>query len=518
VTAPGRTIERPTRRAATDSERAALAAGALIILGALGAGILAADAPLLVVVGASALFLAIAMVLRPDVATVAAIAVIYSNAAVVLVRFHGMPPFAAAFVPALLLVPAARDLVVRRLPLVVAPAMGWMIVLLGVYVISALFSAETQRSWDAVTIFLTEGFLLYFLIINVIRGPALLRSVTWALLGSGAFVSVFAVHQVITGNFDSNYLGFAQADTTIRTGVTTLTGEVLQPRMAGSIGETNRFAQTMLMLVPLGIFRVVDERSTVLRLIAGIFTFLITMGVILSFSRGAAVGLAALVVALMAMRMIRARYVLVVILTLGLILAAFPQYTNRITSLLGIGAPEGTPAAVDNSLLSRITETAAAGLVMLDHPLIGVGPAMFPVYYEPYANTVGILVRDDAEREAHNLYLGVGAELGIPGLIVFLIVGLSVVRALMKARRASIVRRPDLERLTTPFLLALFTYYVTGMFLHLSFARFFWVVLAVATAAALITLREVASEQATNVRGEASARRLLPQRPLDQSV
>jgi hypothetical protein len=101
---------------------------------------------------------------------------------------------------------------------------------------------------------------------------------------------------------------------------------------------------------------------------------------------------------------------------------------------------------------------------------------------------------------------------------VFLIVGLSVVRALMKARRASIVRRPDLERLTTPFLLALFTYYVTGMFLHLSFARFFWVVLAVATAAALITLREVASEQATNVRGEASARRLLPQRPLDQSV
>ena len=40
---------------------------------------------------------------------------------------------------------------------------------------------------------------------------------------------------------------------------------------------------------------------------------------------------------------------------------------------------------------------------------------------------------------------------------------------LLAARRASIDRRPDLERLTTPFLLALMTYYVTGMFLHLSF-------------------------------------------------
>ena len=520
MTAPGWTLGRASERRAERADRTAIAAAAFIVLGALAAGILAADAPLLVVAAASGLFLAIAMVLRPDVATLTSIGVIYSNAAVVLVRFHGLPVFVAAFVPLLMLVPLARDLVVRRLPVVAPPAMGWMVVLLGIYFVSALFSADTKRSWDAVTVFLTEGFILFFLLINVIRTPEMVRSVTWVLLAAGAFVSLFAVHQNLTGNYDSNYFGFAQADATIRTGVTTLTGDVLQPRMAGSIGETNRFAQTMLMLVPLGIFRAVAERSAALRLTAGVMTVLITVGVILSFSRGAAVGLAALVVALMAMRMIRAHHVLVIVTALVLILAAFPQYTNRITSLAGVGGFEQAgSSAVDNSLLSRVTETVAAGLVMLDHPLIGVGPAMFPAYYEPYANTVGILVRNDAEREAHNLYLGVGAELGLPGLIAFLLVALSVVGLLRKARRVSLPSRPDLERLTTPFLLALLTYYVTGLFLHLSFGRFYWLMLAVATAAAIVTLREVApSDEPTEVREAGRRRPALAQRPLDQSV
>jgi putative inorganic carbon (HCO3(-)) transporter len=311
---------------------------------------------------------------------------------------------------------------------------------------------------------------------------------------------VLSVHQVVTGNYDSNYLGFAQADSAIRTGATTLAGDVLQPRMAGSIGETNRFAQTMLMLVPLGLFRMIGERSMPLRVVAGLMTLAITLGVVLSFSRGGAVGLAALVVALMVLRLVRARHVLVLVVVLGLILVAFPQYTNRITSLAdqgGLGDSTST-AVTDTSLLSRATETLAAALVMVDHPVLGVGPGMFPIHYEAYAEVVGILIRNDAAREAHNLYLGIGAELGIPGLLVFLIIAGLTVRMLLAARRVSITRRPDLERLTTPFVLALMTYYVTGLFLHLSFGRFYWMILAVAGAAAIITLREAATDTASD--------------------
>lgn len=502
MSAPGTTI-RPTGPPAAQrapADRSAVAMAILIIMGALAAGILASDAPLLTVAGASALFLGVAIILRPDIATLTTIAILYTNAAVVAVRFHGVPFFVGAFVPLLLMVPLARDLVVRRLPVVAPPMLGWMVVLLFIYLVSALFSSDTSRSWDGVVVFLVEGFGLYFLLINVIRTPEMLRSVTWVLIASGALVSVLSVHQVVTSNYDSNYLGFAQADSAIRTGVTTLAGDVFQPRMAGSIGETNRFAQTMLMLVPLGIFRVIGERSSSLRVLAGLMTLAITLGVVLSFSRGGAVGLAALVLALVVLRLVRVRHVLVMVAVLGLIVVAFPQYGDRITSLAAAGGfgDEGTAATVDNSLLSRATETLAAALVIVDHPVVGVGPDMFPINYEAYAQVVGILIRNDVARQAHNLYLGIGAELGIPGLVVFLVIAGLTVRMILAARRVSITRRPDLERLATPFLLALMTYYVTGMFLHLSFGRFYWLMLAVAGAAAVITLRETAADKATD--------------------
>jgi putative inorganic carbon (HCO3(-)) transporter len=499
---PGRQVD-PNHRRGFDDEGVALAMSIVAVLGAVTAGILAADAPILAVAAASALFLTVAIVLRPDVATLTTIAILYSNAAVIAVRFHGVPLFVAAFVPMLLMVPLARDLVVRRLPVIAPPMLPWMVVLLFIHVVSALFAIDQVRAMDAVVVFFVEGFGLYFLLINVIRTPEMLRYATWVLIAVGAFVSVLSIHQDFTSNYDSNYLGFAQVtNATFRTGDVTLTGEVVQRRLAGSVGEANRFAQVLLMVVPLGIFRFVGERSRILRWTAGVATGLITLGVVLTFSRGGAVALGLLVVALAVLRMVRGRHIIAIVLALALVIVAFPQYLLRVTSLAQVGALAGenvSRSEVGGSLLSRATETLAAALVIVDHPLIGVGPGMFPVYYEEYAEFVGILVKNDATREAHNLYLGLGAEIGVPGLLVFLIVAFLTARLILAARRRSIDRRPELERLVTPFLLAIMTYLVTGMFLHLSFARFYWVILAVAGAAAVITLREMDEADAADV-------------------
>jgi O-antigen ligase len=227
-------------------------------------------------------------------------------------------------------------------------------------------------------------------------------------------------------------------------------------------------------------------------------TTIITLGVILTFSRGAAVGLLLLLVALAALRMVRWRYIALIALAFVLVLAAFPQYVQRATSILEVATlldPDASRSQVGGAILSRTTEVLAAGLVMVDHPVIGVGPGMFPIFYEEYASQIGLRVLEGATRESHNLYLGIGAELGIVGLVIFLIIGLLTFQMLFKARRLSLDRRPDLERLTTPFGLALMTYYVTGMFLHLSFARFFWLMLAVASAAAIITIREMTTAE-----------------------
>ncbi len=495
------TRERSRTRSGPSRDQVIVGMAVLTILGSLAAGIAAADAPLLVVAAASAAFLGVAIILYPDVATLATIAVLYSNAAVVVVRFHNVPFFVGASVPLLLVVPLARDLIVRRLPVIAPPTVPWLIVFLFIHIFSALFSADVTRSWDAAVVFIVEGFGLYFLLLNVIRTPSMLRQVTWVLIVVGMLISIPSIHQDLTNNYDNLYLGFAQpADAAFRTGETTIVGDVLQRRLTGPIGETNRFAQVLLMLVPLGIFRYIDERSTFLRWTAAIATTLIVVGVVLTFSRGAAVGLVALVIAMAALRFVRPRHLIGVLLALVLVLAAFPQYAVRLGTFGEIGAFAGdnvNRGSVGGAVLSRVTETLAAALVIVDHPVIGVGPDMFNIYYEEYAEDVGLLVRQDQFREAHNLYLGIGAELGVPGLVVFLIIFLVTIRMLIQARRASIDRRPDLERLTTPFLLSLMTYAVTGLFLHLSFARFFWLIMAVAAAAAVITLREVAGDGRT---------------------
>jgi hypothetical protein len=360
MSAPGLSVDRSAPRGGSP-DFGAIALATVIIASAVAAGIVAADTPILAVAIASLGLLATAMVLRPDVATLVSVAILYSNAAVVLVRFHGVPAFVAAVVPLLLVVPLARDLIVRRMPIVAPPVLRWVVVLLFIHLISALQSSDLQTSWDAVTTFLIEGIGLYFLLLNVIRTPEMLRATTWALLGAGAVISALSVHQAITSNYGSDYFGFAQATSAaVSTGVSTLTGDIVQPRLAGSIGETNRFAQTMLMLVPLGIFRFVDERSPSLRVFAAVATTLITLAVVFTFSRGAAVGLGVLVLALMALRLIQSRHVLAILVVLVLVFVAFPQYANRVGSLAAVAsvsADAGTGAVV-NSLLTRITETA----------------------------------------------------------------------------------------------------------------------------------------------------------------
>ena len=64
-----------------------------------------------------------------------------------------------------------------------------------------------------------------------------------------AFIGALSVYQQFTHTFHNDYWGFAQVSfAQINTGVETINGAVTEPRLAGQIGEKNRYAQVMLML------------------------------------------------------------------------------------------------------------------------------------------------------------------------------------------------------------------------------------------------------------------------------
>jgi O-antigen ligase len=478
-----------------------IAVGASAAIGAIGGG-----NPILGVAGVSAVLLLLAMAIRPDVAALVVVGVLYSNAAVIAVQFHGIPFIAAAGVPFLLVVPVGYELIVRRRPVVITSAFPLIVVFLMILILGTIFADDVGSAASGLATFLVEGIGLYFMLTNTIRSIDTLRRVVWILLAVGLFLGILSFYQDATKTYGNDYWGFAQMSlATLDTGTTSLTGANLQPRLAGPIGEKNRYAQVMLMLVPLGLFWAASARSRVPRLVAFAAAGAASLGVALTFSRGAAVGFALVLVIMFVLGYIKPIQVFVIGVGIALLLVAVPQYGNRVASLIDVtGTITGDTASgsPDGALLSRATEALTAVLVFADHPIIGVGPGRFPSYYRQYADDVGIRVLQ-ADRQAHDLYLHIAAENGILGLVAFLgILGFTL-RDLIRVRRRWLKSRPDIAAMATGLMLSIVTYMTTGLFLHLSYARYFWLMLALAGAAAHIGLK--LADEARQAKPEAAA-------------
>jgi O-antigen ligase len=459
---------------------------AIVAVAAIGAT--TADRPEVAIVALVALLLGLASVIRPDVATLIVLFLLYSNAAVVAVTRFGLPFFVGAVVPMILVVPLGYELLIKRRTIVITPAFPWIVLFFLVQILGTLFARDMISASAELGTFLLEGIGLYLLVVNVVRTPSALRNAIWALLAVGAFLGGLSVFQAATGTFSSDYFGFAQSDATNDLGVA-VDGLA---RMAGPIGEKNRYAQVMLMLVPLALFQGWSERRRVLKLAAFSVAILTSAAVILTFSRGAAVGFAMVIVIMTLLRYIKPIQLFAVVLLAVSLLIAFPQYADRLTSLTAIvDAVTGGDASnsADNSILSRATENLTALNVFADHPIIGVGPAQFSSYYQEYAYDIDIVVRT-TNRQAHNLYLATAADTGILGFICFIMILFVTLWELAKARRKWLRKRPELANMATAFFLSVVTYMTTGIFLHLSYARYFWLVMALAGAAAFMALRE----------------------------
>ena len=453
----------------------------------LSGGMVAAQEPLLALVAILAALLAVVMISWPEMATLTVVFLIYSNAAAVAVRFHGVPYIVGAAFPLLLIVPLGVYLIFRRQKIIVTPPLPLIILFLLIQLLSALFSIDVGTAAGNALAFVLEGLLLYFLITNVIRTPTTLRLVIWTLLLAGVVLAGIPLFQQVTGTFDNNYGGFAQfSDTGFRTGEESLQGEVRQFRLAGAIGEQNRFAQILLMLVPLGLFQFMGERSKILRLLALLATALIALGVTLAFSRGAAVAFFLMLVIMIFMRIIKPYQFFLLILGVYLLMLAVPQYSTRLLSLEGVTAlfAEDTSDA-DGALKGRATVMLAAVHVFADHPLIGVGPGMFKYYSAEYGEAVGLRVLEGT-RQAHSLYLAIAADTGAFGLACFMTILFVILRSLLRTRQYWEHRRPELSHMATGLFLTIIAYMTTGLFLHLSYMRYFWLMLAIASAAGYV--------------------------------
>ena len=210
-------------------------------------------------------------------------------------------------------------------------------------------------------------------------------------------------------------------------------------------------------------------------------------GILLSYSRGGFLALALLGLLFGAMGLVRPLSMATAFLVMLLLAPlAAPGYLGRIQSLAtakNLMSTENSTEA-DGAIRGRATEMLAAFNVFMDHPLIGVGPGHYAPHYSiDFQSNPDIAFRHiPRTRRAHSLYLELAAETGIVGLGIFLLMVGSLMRQLWQFRSRFRDQLPELEMLATGVFLGLTAYMTTGLFLHLSFQRYFWIFLGLAAA------------------------------------
>ena len=425
-----------------------------------------------------------------------AIFLLYTNLPVVAAQNGMIPSAAAGAVLALMLFAAVHQIMVQRRPVIVDRTFLLTMALLCVFVVSTLNAVGYDVAVDRIVVFLTEGITVYFLVRNAIRTRAELRAAMGAMLVAATLLAVLTTIQNVTGNYDQEFMGLAQrayGDPNSRSATLNL-----EDRARGPLDEPNRFAQVLLMAVPIGFVlarNAYRRRGTV---VAATCMLIVLGGVLLTYSRGAFVTLVVLMLLAVPMKMLRVRGLLITgALAAVLMVAVVPGYVARIVSIAGVADLFGTgPATVeaDGPTRGRTTEMLAALAAYVDHPLIGVGPGQYVAYHsQHYMSLPEISIRDITEpRRAHNLYLEFAAETGTVGILIFMTIPLLLLRDLEVLRRHAWTVSPARARLAAGFSLVILSYLGTGVFLHLAYERYYWFIIGLAAAAVGILREELA--------------------------
>jgi hypothetical protein len=444
-----------------------------------------------------------------DGAMLLAVFVLYSNIAVVL-RNTSLPPAALAASSALLLVvPAAHQVFVRRERPRVDGVLALMAILLVARFVSTFAAKDGFIALGVIGQYAAEGIALYWLLLNVIRSRQRLTRVMWMAVLTAAFLATLSVYQEATGSYTQQFGGLAPrelrhvlaAQAEGRAAPESDDGDVgVADRAAGPVGDPNRYAQILLVVAPFAVFFFWNAPTRRLRLVAALAAGLVLGGVVVTYSRGAFLTMGGMVAMLVVLGHVRLRHAVLGLAAVSIVtVAAAPTYVGRMATIMTSSALINSDAerAPDGAIRGRATEMFAALAVFVDHPILGVGPGQYvPFYSQRYQLKEEIKFRDlPRPRQAHNLFLAVGAESGAVGLALFLAIPGLLARRLLEARRYWSIRESKYAHVATAFLFSLIAYFGTGLFLHLAFERYFWFLLGTAGAAVKVLRTEALARE-----------------------
>jgi O-antigen ligase len=284
--------------------------------------------------------------------------------------------------------------------------------------------------------------VMFIVIINAVRTKARLKGLLFVALASGLWLSVEAIND-------------------FRLGLATVDGYRAGGRGSGIFGNTNDMALHVVTLVPIAIALMFGARGLTRKLFHGACAGVMVAAIVLSYSRGAFLGLIVILI-FMAMRLGVRHRVGITLAMLGVAVAALlfapGNYGGR---LLSIFIPSlDTGGSADH----RRGELFRSLYIALRHPLLGIGMGN----YQSEMSYKGLVT--------HNSYTQVASEMGVAALVCYTLFIVKPLRKLGQIARETFATRgsTDYYYLTVGLQASLLGYMVSTFFLSVAYVWYIY--------------------------------------------
>lgn len=265
-------------------------------------------------------------------------------------------------------------------------------------------------------------------------------------------------------------------------------------RISGAGEDPNELAATLVaaIVIAAGLISVLKRSPEAKVLLFAAIAVALT-GIFLTVSRE---GLVALLVASVASVVLAGRF-------RGRATAGALLLTMIAVSYFAFVAPDSARERVTNVSDGGTgrTDIWRIGLRMVEaNPALGVGSQNFPKESVNYLIEPGVVLRDDFiigdPKVAHNVYLGTAAELGIPGLAIYLsLIGAMLWIGVKAAREFEAQGDRQMEVLTRAVVVAVVAILAALFFASDEFKKQLWLLLGLLPAMLAIARRQAAEAQ-----------------------
>ncbi|MFN2564898.1 MAG: O-antigen ligase family protein [Gemmatimonadaceae bacterium] len=418
---------------------------------------------------------------RPDVLLLLIAAVIFTY----VWRFQNVIPGAQLLRPTLLLglaivaaaVQVPPDLLARRLW---SSVLGLLVLLLLIAAAGLPFALDPAVGTRYLLTWVMPGAVLATLIVIAVRGA---EDVEWLLLATVTGAAVYLATVYARGGANA---------------VTNPAATVFYDR--------NDLSLMLVALIPAALHLAWAGQPPMRRVLATTCFLVFVFTIVRGGSRGGLVGLVVVLgYMLLTFQLLprRAR-VWTAIATLLLLAGGGSAYWGRVRTIF---QPE-----TDYNWSGRTCgrgEVWRRGLTYVrQRPVVGVGANGFPIAERELSRPARerlMVGRPFETLNAHNIFLQIAAELGLPGLIVFVALVVHMARTLSRVRRRH-AADPRLSGVAHVLLAALLAYVVCGFFLSAAYFPFWYLLIGLVAATAAVARAQAVAAARTSRAGLAPSR------------